>query len=120
MNPQVDQWFDGYENPHKQAMLRVREIILAASPKISEEIKWKTPTFAYKGNLASFNPRAKKHVHLMFHNGASIPDTSGLLEGDTAQARVARFYDLADVTKKKAALTRVVKAWIKLRDAAEK
>jgi hypothetical protein len=119
-NAKVDEWFRKYDNPQKEAMQQVREIILAASPKITEEIKWSAPTFAYKGNLASFSPRAKQFVHLMFHTGATIPDTTGLLEGEAAQVRVARFYDQADVKRKKSALTKVVRAWVKLRDQADK
>ena len=117
-NPKVDEWFRKSDNPLKTAMQRVRAIILAASPKMTEEIKWSAPTFMYKGNMASFNPRAKQHVHLMFHAGAKIPDTTGLLEGDAAEVRVARFHDAADVEKKKAALSKVVRAWVKLRDQA--
>jgi hypothetical protein len=37
-------------------MMRAREIILGADGRVSESIKWKTPTFAYRGNIASFNP----------------------------------------------------------------
>jgi uncharacterized protein YdhG (YjbR/CyaY superfamily) len=51
----------------KDAMLRVRDVVLAADPRIDECIKWQTPTFTFGGNLASFNPRAKKHVSLLFH-----------------------------------------------------
>jgi hypothetical protein len=32
-----------------------------------------SPTFVYEGNLASFNPCAKRGVSLLFHTGASIP-----------------------------------------------
>ncbi|HEY8211761.1 MAG TPA: hypothetical protein VIG99_29965 [Myxococcaceae bacterium] len=27
---------------------------------------WQTPTFCFQGNLASFNPKSKQHVSLMF------------------------------------------------------
>src|SRR3990172_2839163 len=51
--PEIDRWFEGYENPMKDVVQRVREIILAADPRIDECVKWQTPTFTYKGNLAS-------------------------------------------------------------------
>lgn len=117
INPTVDGWFKKKGHPLTAEMQRVREIILAASPKIEEDIKWSAPTFMYKGNIASFFPNAKKQVSLLFREGAKIPDRSGLLEGDARLARTARFADLKDVEKKKAALTAVVKAWIKLKDA---
>lgn len=116
-NPKVDDWFKKKGSPLTVEMQRVREIMLAASPKVAEDIKWSAPTFMYKGNIASFFPNAKKQVSLLFHEGATIPDKSGLLEGDGRLARTARFADLKDVEKKKAALTAVVKAWIELKDA---
>ena len=36
--------------------------------------------FLYRGNIVSFYPKAKTHVSLMFHTGASLPDPSGVLE----------------------------------------
>ena len=42
--PEVDAWFEAYESPMKAAMLRARDVILAADPRMDECIKWKTPT----------------------------------------------------------------------------
>jgi hypothetical protein len=113
-NPEVDDWFDDYEHPAKDAMLRVREIILS-DERMSESIKWKSPTFMYEGNMASFNPRTKAHVSLMFHTGASIPGVFELLEGGGDTARYARFTDLEDVEAKSEELQRVVTAWCESR-----
>ncbi|HEY9377076.1 MAG TPA: DUF1801 domain-containing protein [Jiangellaceae bacterium] len=109
-NPDVDAWFAEYDNPLKDAMLRVREIILE-EPRMDESIKWKTPTFSYRGNLASFNPRSKAHVSLLFHNGASIPGDHPRLEGGGDVARYMRLADLADVQDAAEDLRRIVGAW---------
>lgn len=69
----------------------------------------------YKGNIASFFPKAKKNVTLMFHQGASIKDDAGLLEGDGEVSRVARFVDDDDFEAKKASLRKVIPAWIQER-----
>ena len=69
----VDAWMAKYENPMKPVVQAVREAILKADARMSETIKWQAPTFMYKGNLASFFPKAKQHASLMFHTGASIP-----------------------------------------------
>ena len=111
---EVDAWFDQYDHPAKDAMLRVREIILE-DDRISETIKWKSPTFMYEGNMASFNPRTKAHVSLMFHTGASIPGAFDLLEGGGDTARYARFEDIADVEGKAEQLRAVVNAWCESR-----
>jgi hypothetical protein len=109
-NPDVDAWFAEYDNPLKDAMLRVREIILE-EPRMNETIKWKTPTFTYRGNMASFNPRSKAHLSLLFHNGASIPGTHPRLEGGGDVARYMRLADLTEVEVAADDLRAVVTAW---------
>lgn len=116
-NPKVDEWFDKYDNPQKDGVQRVREIILGTDPRITESIKWQAPTFEYKGNIASFYPKAKKHVSLMFHQGAKIPGEHAILEGDGDTSRNAKFSDLEDIESKKPALEAVVRAWCEMKDA---
>ena len=107
---EVDAWFADYDNPQKGAELRLRELILSDS-RMTEAIKWKSPTFMYKGNMASLNPRAKAHVSLMFHTGASISGEHPRLEGGGDTARYMKFADLADVEASAAELSAVVDAW---------
>jgi hypothetical protein len=85
---EVDAWFARYENPKKDVVLRIREIVLAADPRIEESIKWQAPTFSYNGNLASFYPKSKEHASLMFHTGAKIPGAYKRLEGSGETSRV--------------------------------
>ncbi|WP_428261120.1 DUF1801 domain-containing protein [Haliangium sp.] len=117
-NPEVDDWFGAYQHPLAEAMQRVREIILGADPRMSECVKWKSPTFVFEGNLASFNPRSKKHVSLMFHTGATIPGTHPRLEGGADTARYMRFADLAEVEAARPELEAVVHAWCALQAGA--
>jgi hypothetical protein len=116
----VDAWFKTYDNPMKDVVLRMREIILAADPRIAECIKWQAPTFAYKGNLASFFPKSKQHASLMFHMGAKIPGKHPRLEGDAALGRSMKIRSVADADKAKKDLERIVKAWCDWRDAEDK
>ena len=109
-DPEVDQWFSEYEHPQKEAMLRVREIILS-DDRMTETIKWKSPTFMYEGNMASFNPRTKAHVSLMFHTGASIPGDHPRLEGGGEVARYMKFADLEDVEAAQGDLESITAAW---------
>ena len=111
---EVDDWFDEYDHPVKDAMLRVREIILEDA-RMEETIKWKSPTFVYSGNMASFNPRTKAHVSLMFHTGASIPGDHPLLEGGGDTARYIKFADLAAVEAASDGLRSVVASWCESR-----
>ncbi len=109
-NPEVDAWFDRYEHPAKDTMLRVRGIILS-DERVTETIKWQSPTFMYEGNMASFNPRTKAHVSLMFHTGASIPGDHPLLEGGGKTARYAKFTTVEEVNESASALLSIVDAW---------
>ncbi len=114
-NPEVDAWFQARSHPLEGAMQRAREIILGADPRIEESIKWQTPTFAYQGNIASFNP-AKNLVSLLFHRGAEIPGDHARLEGDGKLARVMRFADLGEVEAGREDLQAVIRAWCELKD----
>ena len=117
MASEVDAWMAKYDNPMKPLVERVRRIILDADSRIEETIKWQTPTFAYKGNLASFQPRAKKFASLLFHTGASIEGDFPSLEGGEQVARYMRFSDLDDVAAKEGELRQVVAAWCDQKDA---
>lgn len=114
MPNEVDGWFDDYEHPAKDAMLRVREIILS-DDRMSETIKWKSPTFTFQGNMASFNPRTKAHVSLMFHTGASIPGDHPRLQGGGDAARYMRFDDLSEVEAAADEIRAVTAAWCESR-----
>jgi hypothetical protein len=116
-NPDVDAWFASYDNPQKELVQAVRNVILDTDPRVEEAIKWKAPTFMFNGNIASFFPRSKKTVTLMFHTGASLPNPDGLLEGDGETSRTARFTDAADLDAKREALQHLVRAWIETRSS---
>src|SRR6516162_9538330 len=115
-NKKVDALIAKKKNPFSAEIQRVREIIMNTSDKIEEDVKWSAPTFMYKGNIASFYMNSKQHVSLMFHTGASIPDKSGLLEGDGNVSRVAKFVDMKDIEKKKKAIQAIINEWVKMKD----
>jgi Domain of unknown function (DU1801) len=73
------------------------------------------PTFVFRGNLASIDPRSKKHVSLMFHQGAKLPGDNPALEGGGATVRYLRFADDADLRAKRKDLEAAVRAWIDLK-----
>jgi hypothetical protein len=118
VNPEVDVWMAAYDNPQKPVVAKVREILLDADPRIGEVIKWSTPTFVYKGNLASFQPRAKQFASLLFHEGASIPGDHPRLSGGGDHARYMQITDLADAAAVAGELKAIVRAWCDARDAA--
>jgi hypothetical protein len=115
--PEVDAWFERYDNPMKDVVQRMREILLDADPRVDECIKWQAPTFTYKGNIASFFPKSKQHASLMFHQGAKIPGTFPRLEGGGDTGRFMKIADLAEAEAARDELQSVVRAWCDWRDA---
>ena len=116
---EVDAWFGRYENPMKEVVLRIREIVLDADARIDECIKWQAPTFTYRGNLASFFPKSKQHASLMFHAGAKIPGKHPLLTGGGDTSRVMKIGSVAEANKAKSEIERIVQAWCEWRDAED-
>jgi hypothetical protein len=115
-NPEVDEWFKQKKPPLADGLNRARDIILAADRRVTETIKWGTPTFVYKGNILSFAP-SKTSISLMFHRGAEIPGRHPRLEGEGKLVRTMRFKNAAEVQAGKAHIQGAVKAWCTYRDA---
>ena len=116
-NKKVDTFINDLDNPLKKLWQDIRTIILKTDSKIEEDIKWGAPTFIYKGNIATFNPRAKKFVNLTFHTGALIDDPYQVLEGEAKEARVFKIENKEELILKKAGLQKVINNWIKLKDS---
>ncbi len=116
-NPDVDAWLATYDNPMKPVVSALRNAVLETLPEVDEAIKWQAPTFIYKGNIASFFPKAKKHASLMFHKGAEIPGDYPNLLGDGKEARSFKVTSLEDLDAKRPELLSIFKAWIALKDA---
>jgi hypothetical protein len=105
----VDEWFAERQHPLTDAMQRARQLILQADPRVTESIKWKTPTFSYQGNIVSFNP-SKKFVSLMFRGAENEGDFPHLV-GDGQLVRVMRFADVNEVEAARDELQAVIRAW---------
>jgi hypothetical protein len=119
-NNDFDAWFAASEHPQKVVMQAVRQSILGADERVEECVKWKTPTFTFKGNIASINPQAKQFVSLMFHRGAEIPGDYPSLSGSGNVARYMQFKDAAEVAALTPELQSIVRAWCELKQGAKK
>jgi uncharacterized protein YdhG (YjbR/CyaY superfamily) len=112
---EVDAWFERYDNPMKDVVQRIREIVLGADARMDECIKWQAPTFTFEGNLASFFPKSKQHASLMFHLGAQIPGEHPRLEGDSDKGRVLKIGSVAEANAAKKDIEKIVRAWCEWR-----
>ena len=120
----VKVYLQALAHPLKKEIAAVRLILLGASPKISEGIKWNAPSFfAVSDWFATFNLRSKERVELVFHFGAKakgiaaqdkIPDPAGLLRWLAKDRAMVTLGAGRDIAANKAALEALVRAWIKL------
>ena len=110
-DPEVSAWLETLDHPLIDVIQAVRTTILAADGRITETIKWKSPTYMFEGNLVSIDPKAKKHVTLLFHRGAEIPGVHPELEGGGKLARYIRYPDLGSATAGEEGLRSIVRAW---------
>ncbi len=108
---EVQRWLNDFDHPLKDAITRLPEVILQSDTRVEECIKWKSPTFTFRGNIASINPNTKKKVSLMFHRGAEIPGDHPSLVGGGGTVKYMYFADLPDVEAKRSAIEAVIRAW---------
>jgi hypothetical protein len=115
-DPEVDTFVVGLAHPLEGAIDLVRDIVLGVDDRITETIKWKSPTFVFEGNIASIEPRSKKQVSVLFHQGAKLPGKHPKLEGGGGTVKYIRFADEADVARKRKDLEKAIRAWITLKE----
>lgn len=117
---QVDEFMDKLNHPFKKEVQFVRDIIKGINKNITEEIKWKAPSFSYRGEyLVTFNLREEKRIHLVFHNPMIAQVKSKLLEGNYRDRRMAYFADMKDIKAKRSSLEKALKDLIKLQKDKE-
>lgn len=112
----VDAFMATLEHPLKAEMEAVRKIMMKAAKGLNEDIKWGGPSFHYKEDMATFNPKIMKYVAVIFHKGSLIPRTSDFFEEATKGKVYAKFYNMDEVKTHKAALEQMVQHWVKLMD----
>jgi uncharacterized protein YdhG (YjbR/CyaY superfamily) len=116
---EVDAYMNSLKHAQKDVIQAVREVIVKADKRMQERVKWNAPSFYHvvadgrAMDFAAFNPRAKGFVQLilLFPMGV-VDDPKQIMQGSWTDRREARFADMAEVTKKKSALTKLVKAWL--------
>ncbi|WP_214226337.1 DUF1801 domain-containing protein [Pedobacter sp. B4-66] len=113
----TDEFMVKLEHPLKAEMEAVRSIIVNANSKIEEDIKWGGPSFFYKEDLATFNPRIKNYVALIFHKGELLNVKSDFLESATKGKVYAKFYSMEQVIAHKDLIEKMVNSWIKFMDS---
>ena len=102
------------KHPLKAEIAAIRAIIMQASDKISERVKWDAPSFYFKADLATFDLQSTKFVHLilLFPDELPVPDNDRLIEVDHENRREVTFRNLTEVAARKPALQRLVRDFV--------
>lgn len=103
------------DHPLKKELAALRDTIMKVHPEMTEDVKWGGPSFYYKGDIATFSPRVKDAVTLVFHQAEGLPPGTVLEPAPKGKA-YAKFKSMAEVKAKSKDLRNIIKQWIKLRD----
>lgn len=96
-----------------ELLTRLRTLITAADPRITEEWKWNTPVWSCAGIICT-GETYKSVVKLTFAKGASLPDPSGLFNS-SLEGNVRRAIDFPEgCTVDEVALTALIRAAVAL------
>lgn len=91
---QIDNYIQGIDDWRGAMVARLRKLIRDAAPDLTEEWKWDTPVWSYKGNVVAAGV-FKDHVKLNFFKGASLSDPNGLFNAGL-EAKATRAIDIAE------------------------
>ena len=102
-----------------ELIARLRRLIQDAVPEITEEWKWDTPVWSFKGNVVAAGA-FKGHVKLNFFKGASLDDPKGLFNAGL-EAKASRGIDFSEGDQiDEAALKDLVRAAVALNTSGKK
>lgn len=87
MNPKVD-WFFNKAEQWQEEYAQLRTIILACG--LIEELKWGCPCYTFQKSNIVLIHGFKDYCALLFHKGALLNDTNGLLIQQTEHVQAAR------------------------------
>lgn len=94
---QITEYIEGLGDWRGKLLARLRKLVLSTDKTLTEEWKWGTPVWAYKGNVVAASA-FKDHVKLNFFNGASLPDPKGLFNAGL-EAKATRAIDFHEGDK---------------------
>ena len=119
---EVDRFMEELDHPLKDGIERLRAAILDSSDRITENIKWKAPSFRYADeDRVTFRLYPEDRVQLIFHRGAKVrsdaadfafEDHTGLFRWVANDRAVVALHNAEDVDAKLPALVEVVNRWV--------
>ncbi|MFP7171766.1 YdeI/OmpD-associated family protein [Terribacillus halophilus] len=104
MHPKVDEFLSKADQ-WKEEYIALRNIVRDC--ELTEEFKWKHPCYTFEGKNIVLIHGFKEYCALLFHKGALLKDTHGILIQQTENvqaARQIRFTNVQEITDKEAIL----------------
>ena len=115
----IDQAIKDLPDWRGELIARLRRLVQDAVPEITEEWKWDTPVWSFKGNVVAAGA-FKDHVKLNFFKGAALDDPKGLFNAGL-DAKATRAIDFSEGdTIDQAALKDLVRAAVALNTSGGK
>jgi hypothetical protein len=123
---EVDAFLAELVHPKRDVLVELRRVVLAASPDIGEELKWRSPTFFYAGPMPKTDPKKylryllnvnifrRDALRLVFMHAGEVDDPESILEGDYEDGRrLVTLASAADLRAKRRAITGVLRALVR-------
>jgi hypothetical protein len=109
MDPKIQQFLAELPEDKRKVAMHVRDIVLAASPAVTEAIKWKQLTFiSGKTNLAFiYTYPGLDYMNLGFMQATSLTDPKKLFEGTGKGMRHIKIKTVKDIPAAQ------IKKWVK-------
>ena len=122
-NPEVDAFIATSQHVLAHCMQPLRELIHAADKEITEQIKWKCPSFCLNGDdRITYNLSKKDQLLVIFHTGAKgkgkTPDKDTFsnftfLEWLAPDRAVVKINSLNLILSKKEEFIQLLRLWLK-------
>lgn len=120
----VDRFMAELEHPMKASIERLRVAIMAENPTLTEQIKWKAPSFCVDGvDRVTFTLHPANHIRLVLHRGAKVRedvadftfvDDTGLVAWATPDRGVVTFTSAEVAQQNEAALLGLIGRWVRV------
>lgn len=123
-NENVSLFLDELNHPLRKEIELLRNYILSANNKLTENIKWNGPNYCFDSDdliTMRIQPLTSKQIQLIFHRGTKkqeqpknklIHDKSGILIWKENDRAIASFKNVNAIESKKDELIKIVVNWI--------
>jgi hypothetical protein len=126
LDPEVTTLLDGARHPLRADIERVRGLLLAATERASEGVKWNSASYRASDWFATVNLRSRDAVQLVFHTGAKtkdsatkgvdVADPAGLLRWLAKDRALVTLGAGEEIDARADAFVRLVRDWVALAD----